>query len=41
MLLRVVVLARVRIPVVPVGGAGLALDVEQRRVGQEGRRGQP
>lgn len=29
-----------RIALVPVGRAGLALDVEERRVGQERRRGQ-
>lgn len=42
-LLRVVVSAGVRgVGVVAVGGAGLALDVEQRRVGEEGgRAGQP
>lgn len=40
-LLWVVVLSGVaRIALVPVGRAGLALDVEERRVGQERRRGQ-
>lgn len=41
-LLRVVVWSGVRgVRVVAIGVAGLALDVEQRRVGQEGRAGQP
>lgn len=41
-LLRVVVRAGVRgVGLVAVGVAGLALDVEQRRVGQEGRGRQP